>query len=132
MHDSERKKRRAEISPRQLDATPSCDPSETAQRSEQPRTHLLSGGGESTSLAALVDGVADPVDAGIATDSLVGGVDEDDLEVLVDTILVDPVRVEDTESSATTGNTLLGGRAERTLELEVVDSLVGGLSEGGS
>jgi hypothetical protein len=76
-----------------------------------------------------VDGVADPVDASIATDSLVGGVDEDDLEVLVDTILVDPVRVENAHASATTGNTLLGGRAKGTLELEVVDSLVGGLSE---
>lgn len=93
------------------------------------RAHLLSSGGKTASLAALVDGVADPVDASIATDSLVGGVDKDDLEVLVDTVLVDPVRVEDAKASATTGNTLLGGRAKGTLELELVDSLVGGLSE---
>lgn len=48
---------------------------------------LLSGTGESTGLTPLVDGVADPVDPGITTDSLVGGVDEDDFVVLVDTIL---------------------------------------------
>lgn len=79
-----------------------------------------------------MDGVADPVDAGVATDGLVGGVDEDDLVVLVDTVLVDPVRVEDAKSTTATGDTLLGGRAEGALELEVVDSLVRGLSEGGS
>jgi hypothetical protein len=44
-------------------------------------TVLLSGGGETAGLAALVDGVADPVDAGVATDGLVRGVDEDDLFV---------------------------------------------------
>lgn len=80
------------------------------------------------------------------------GVDKDDLEVLVDTVLcaisslgkakseegqagtnlVDPVGVEDAESTAATSDTLLGRRAEGTLELEVVDTLVRGLSEGGT
>jgi hypothetical protein len=95
-------------------------------------TVLLAGGGEATGLATLVDGVADPVDAGIATDGLVRRVDEDDLEVLVHTVLVDPVRVEDAESTAAAGNTLLGGRTKRALELELVDTLVGGLAEGGT
>lgn len=45
-------------------------------------TVLLSSRGETTGLATLVDGVADPVDASIATDSLVVGVNEDDLEYL--------------------------------------------------
>ena len=93
---------------------------------------LDSGGGKSTRLAALVNRGGDPVDLGVAADGLVRRVNEDDLVVLVDTILVDPVRVENAESSAAAGDALLGGRAERTLELEVVDSLVGGLSEGGS
>lgn len=44
--------------------------------------------------------------------------------------MVDPVRVEYSESSATTSYTFLGGGAERTLELEVVDTLVGRLTEG--
>lgn len=42
-------------------------------------TVLLALRGKATSLAVLVDGVADPVDAGVAADSLVRGVDEDDL-----------------------------------------------------
>lgn len=42
-------------------------------------TVLLALRGKATSLAALVDGVADPVDAGVAADRLVRGVDEDDL-----------------------------------------------------
>jgi hypothetical protein len=41
----------------------------------------------------LVHRLDDPVDAGVATDSLVLGVDEDDLEVLVGSVLVDPVGV---------------------------------------
>lgn len=57
-------------------------------------TVALALGGEATRLAVLVDGVGDPVDAGVAADGLVLGVDEDDLVVLVDTVLVDPVRVE--------------------------------------
>ena len=44
---------------------------------------LLAGGSETAGLAVLVDGVDDPVDAGVLADGLVLGVDEDDLEVLV-------------------------------------------------
>jgi len=93
---------------------------------------LLSGRSETTGLTTLVNGVADPVDASITTDRLVVRVDEDDLVVLVDTVLVDPVRVQNSESSTSTSDTFLGGRTERTLELEVVDTLVGGLTEGGT
>lgn len=56
-------------------------------------TDLLAGSGEAAGLPALVDGVGDPVDLGVAANGLVGGVDEDDLEVLVHTVLVDPVRL---------------------------------------
>lgn len=52
---------------------------------------LFTGGSEAAGLAVLVDRVDDPVDAGIAADSLVLRVDEDDLEVLVGGVLVDPV-----------------------------------------
>lgn len=44
---------------------------------------LLASGSETTAFAMLVDGVDDPVDAGIATDGLVVRVDEDDFVVLV-------------------------------------------------
>lgn len=46
-------------------------------------TALLAGRGETTSLAVLVDGLDDPVDAGVAADGLVLGIDEDDFVVLV-------------------------------------------------
>ena len=91
-------------------------------------TGLLASGGETTSLAVLVDGVDDPVDAGIAADGLVLGVDEDDLVVLVGAVLVDPVGVEDAEVSAAATDTLLGGGLEGALVLELVDTLVGGLA----
>jgi len=50
-------------------------------------TRRLAGRGEAAELAVLVDGLGDPVDAGIATDGLVRGVDQDDLEELVGRVL---------------------------------------------
>jgi hypothetical protein len=91
-------------------------------------TALLAGGGETTALAVLVDRLDDPVDTGIAADGLVLGVDEDDFVVLVGRVLVDPVRVEDAQVGAAASDTLLGGGLERTLVLELVDTLVGGLA----
>ena len=91
-------------------------------------TALLARGSESTALAVLVDGLDDPVDARVAADGLVLGVDADDLVVLVRRVLVDPVRVEDAEVGAAAADTLLGGRLERALVLELVDTLVGGLA----
>lgn len=91
-------------------------------------TGLLAGGGETTALAVLVDGVDDPVDAGVDADRLVLGVDEDDLVVLVRGILVDPVGVENAQVGAAAADTLLSGGLEGTLVLELVDTLVGGLA----
>lgn len=91
-------------------------------------TRLLAGGGKTTRLAVLVDGVDDPVDPGVDADGLVLGVDEDDLVVLVGRVLVDPVRVEDAQVSAAAADTLLSGGLERTLVLELVHTLVGGLA----
>ena len=91
-------------------------------------TGLLAGGGKATSLAVLVDGVDDPVDAGVDADGLVLGVDEDDLVVLVGRVLVDPVGVEDSEVSASAADTLLSGSLEGSLVLQLVDTLVGGLA----
>ena len=89
---------------------------------------LLAGGGEATGLAVLVDGVDDPVDAGVDADGLVLGVDEDDLVVLVGRVLVDPVRVQDAQVGTAAADTLLSGGLERALVLELVHTLVGGLA----
>lgn len=79
-----------------------------------------------------MNGLADPVDAGITADGLVLGVNEDDLEVLVGGVLVDPVGVQDTQVGAAAANTLLSSSTQGTLVLELVDTLVGGLAVGGT
>lgn len=89
---------------------------------------LLASGGETALLAVLVDGVDDPVDAGVAADGLVLGVDEDDLVVLVGAVLVDPVGVQDAQVRAAAADTLLSGGLERALVLELVHTLVGRLA----
>ena len=55
-------------------------------------------------------------------------VDKDDFEVFVGRILVNPVRVEDSEICAAAGNTLFSCGFERSLVLELVDTLVGGFA----
>ena len=91
-------------------------------------TRSLAGSGKTTRLAVLVDWLDDPVDARIAANSLVLRVDEDDFIVLVGRVLIDPVRVQDTQVGATASNTLLGSRLERSLVLELVHTLVGRLA----
>ena len=91
-------------------------------------TALLARSGETAALAVLVDGLDDPVDAGIAADGLVGGIDEDNFVVLVGGVLVDPVGVEDAEVGAAAADTLLSSGLERALVLELVHTLVGGLA----
>ena len=59
-------------------------------------------------------------------------VDEDDLVVLVHTILVDPVRVKHTKVAAAPANALLCNALQPTLGLEVVDTLTNGLAVGGT
>ena len=58
------------------------------------------------------------------------GVNADDLVVLVHTVLVDPVRVEYTEVTATTTDTLLRCAPQAALELDVVDTLADGFAIG--
>jgi hypothetical protein len=91
-------------------------------------TRLLASCGKTSGFAVFVDGVDDPADARITADGLVLRVDEDDLEVLICGVLVDPVRVENTQVGATTTDTLLSSRLEGSLVLELVHTLVGGFA----
>ena len=93
---------------------------------------LAASSSEGAHLAVLVNRLADPVDPGIAADGLVSRVDEDDLKVLVCGVLSNPVRVEDTEATASAAGALLGNAALAALELEVVHTLVGGLAADGT
>jgi len=81
-----------------------------------------------TSTTYLVDRLDDPVDSGVSSDSLVRRIDKDDLEVLVCRILVDPVCVEDSQVGASLSDSFLSSRPERSLVLQLIDTLVGGLS----
>lgn len=85
---------------------------------------LLAGGGESPSLAVLVNGLYDPVDAGIVSDADVVRIDKNYFEIFVGGILVDPVRVEDAEVHASTTSTLLGNAAKIAGEFELVNTSI--------
>lgn len=76
----------------------------------------------------LVHGVDDPVDSGVSADGLVRRVNEDDFKVFVCRVLVDPVRVEDSQVGASSTNSFFGRGAEGSLVLQLVDTLVGGLA----
>lgn len=91
-------------------------------------TRFLAGSGETSRFAVLVNGVDNPADTRIAADSLVLRVYEDDFEVLVGRVLVDPVGVENTQVGATTSDALLRSRLEGSLVLELVHTLVGRLA----
>jgi hypothetical protein len=60
------------------------------------------------------------------------GVDQNDFVVLVDTILVNPVRVQHPQVSTSLPNSLLSSTSQTTLELEVVDTLSDGFTVGGT
>ncbi|GAO52167.1 hypothetical protein G7K_6251-t1 [Saitoella complicata NRRL Y-17804] len=95
-------------------------------------TGLLANGSKTTGLTVLVNSVRDPVDTRVTTNSFVRGINTDDLKVLVGGIRVDPVRVQDAQVRATAADALLGGGAEGALVFELVDTLVGGLTVGGT
>ncbi len=56
--------------------------------------------------------------------------DQDDFVILVDTILVDPVRVQHPQVSTSTTDTFFSGSSETSLEFEVVDTLSNGFTVG--
>ena len=57
-------------------------------------------------------------------------IDENDLVVLVYTVLIDPVRVEDTEVTASLANSLFSSTSQTALVLEMVDTLTDGFTIG--
>ena len=66
------------------------------------------------------------------THRLVARVNADDLVVLVNAILVNPVRVQNTQVPASLANTLLRNTLQTPLGLEVVNTLTDGLAVGGT
>jgi len=95
-------------------------------------TRLLASCSKTTGLAVLVNRVDNPVDTRITANSLVLRVDEDDFEIFVGRVLVNPVRIENTQVGATTSDTLLRSRLQGSLILKLVHTLVGGLAISGT
>ena len=89
---------------------------------------LDASGGKAASFSALVLGGGNPVDSGVTGDGLVVGVNKDDLVELEGSVLTNPVRVEDSEVSAASSNTLLSDSSVGSVGLELVDTLVNGLA----
>lgn len=56
-------------------------------------TVLLADAGQTTSFTSLVHWLSDPVDPSISSDRFMIGVDKDDFIVLINAILIDPIRV---------------------------------------
>ena len=89
---------------------------------------LLSSGGKASGISALVLVGSDPVNSGVTGDSLVLGVNKDDFEELEGSVLANPVRVEDSEVSAASSDSLLSNSSVGSARLELVDTLVDGLT----
>ena len=89
---------------------------------------LLSSGGKASGISALVLVGSNPVNSGVTGDGLVLGVNKDDLEELEGSVLANPVRVEDSEVSASSSDSLLSNSSVGSARLELVDTLVDGLT----
>lgn len=89
---------------------------------------FLASGGQTTAFAVLVHSLGDPVDTRIVADGNVVRIDKDDFEVLVSSILVDPVRVQDTQVSSNAADAFLSHGAKVANELELVDTVILGLT----
>ena len=76
-------------------------------------------------ISYLVNGVHDPIDTAVAANGFVLRIDEDDLEVLVGGVLVDPVGVEHSQVGAAAADALFGGGFEGALVFQLVYALVG-------
>lgn len=58
------------------------------------------------------------------------GVHKDDLVVFINTILIDPVRIQNAQVATTATNALLCDTPQASLELEMINALTDGLAVG--
>lgn len=89
---------------------------------------LLSGSGKTSGLSVLVHRVDDPVVSWVSSDGIVRWVHQDNLVVLVGGVLVNPVRVQNSQVTSSSTNSLLSSDSQRLLVLQLLDTLVGWLT----
>eukprot|EP00252_Welwitschia_mirabilis_P008389 TRINITY_DN2018_c0_g1_i2.p1 TRINITY_DN2018_c0_g1~~TRINITY_DN2018_c0_g1_i2.p1 ORF type:complete len:142 (+),score=0.67 TRINITY_DN2018_c0_g1_i2:426-851(+) len=85
---------------------------------------LLSSRCQSSQLPVLVHRIAYPVDSWIIADSIVKWIYKNYLIIFVCTILIDPVRIEDSEPSKLSSSPLLGHGSQIPLKFQLSDTLV--------
>ena len=87
-------------------------------------TALASSGCESTHFAMLVGGVDNPVDLRVIANLLVRGVYQNHFVVLHCGVLVDPVRVQDTQVSVLASSLFFGKRLRVAFKFQLVNTLM--------
>jgi len=95
-------------------------------------TVLFSDAGETASLPALVHRLGDPVDSRIAANGLVIGVNENDFIIFVDTILINPIRVQHSQVTTAPTNAFFRNTPQSPLGLKMVHTLMNGFTVGGT
>lgn len=89
---------------------------------------LLTSSSKTSGLSVLVDWVDNPVDSWVSSDGVVRWVHQDNLVVLVGGVLVNPVRVQDSQVSSSSADSLLSGDSQGLLVLELSNTLIGWLT----
>ncbi len=70
-------------------------------------------------------GLYNPINTRIAANGLVLRVHENNLEIFVGRVLIDPVGVQYPQVGTAASHTFFGGGLERTLVFQLVDTLIG-------
>uniref|UniRef100_A0A8C6M3Y7 Uncharacterized protein n=1 Tax=Nothobranchius furzeri TaxID=105023 RepID=A0A8C6M3Y7_NOTFU len=78
-------------------------------------TALLSCRGQATHLSVLVHSLCDPLGVWVASDSLVEGVNQNDLKELVGGVLTHPVGAQYPQGPTVTASALLRRKADRSV-----------------
>ncbi len=89
---------------------------------------LFASGGKASVFSSLVFIWANPVDSSVSSDCFVAGVDKHYFEEFEGSVLACPVWAEHSHVSAFSANSFLGDGSDGSVGLELVDTLVYGLS----
>jgi len=89
---------------------------------------LLASAGKTTGFSVLVNGVHNPVDAWVLADGGGGGINHNDLKVLEDGILANPVRVQDSQTTQLLSGAGFSDGLQAALVLQLVHTSRSGLT----
>jgi len=87
---------------------------------------------ETTGFPAFVHWLHNPINSGIFSDRFVAWIHQNNFIVLVNAILVDPIRIQDPEVPTSPANSFFCSAAQASLILQVVDALADRFAIGGA